>query len=84
MRDRGNGLGVWEGDGGGGVREGVGGQNNSLRPVWEWTPTRVRVEERHGGTRVQVRRIQGRSKNGGCLALNKANVATCECNVATF
>ena len=84
MRDRDSGLGVGERDGGGEVREGVGGQNNGLRPVWEWTPARVGAEERHRGTRVQARRIHGKSKNGGCLALNKVNVATCECNVATF
>ena len=73
-----------EGDGGGGVREGVGGQNNGLRPVWEWTLARVGEEERHRGTGVQAGKIQGRSKNGGCLALNKVNVVTCECNVTTF
>ena len=83
-RDRDSGLGVGGEDGGGGVREGVGGQNNGLRPVWEWTPVRVGGEGRHRGTRVQARRIQGKRKNGGCLALNKANVTTCECNVATF
>ena len=37
-----------------------------------------------GCTRVQARREQGKSKNGGGLALNRVNVATCECNVATF
>ena len=37
-----------------------------------------------GCTRVQARREQGKRKNGGGLALNKVNVATCECNVATF
>ena len=83
-RDRDSGLGVGEGDGGGGVREGVRGQNNGLRPVWEGTPARVGVEERHRGTRVQARKIQGMTKNGGCLALNKVNVATYECNVTTF
>ena len=40
-RDRDNGLGVGEEDGGGGVIEGVGGQKNGLRPVWKWTPARV-------------------------------------------
>ena len=53
VRDRDSRLGVVEGDGGGGVREGVGGQNNGFRPVWEWTPTRVGAEERHKGTRVR-------------------------------
>ena len=28
-------------DGGSGVREGVEGKKNGLRPVWMWTPTRV-------------------------------------------
>ena len=27
---------------------------------------------------------KGRSKNEGCLALNRANIAMLECNVATF
>ena len=31
---RDSGLGVWEGDGDDGVRDGVGGQNTGLRPVW--------------------------------------------------
>ena len=31
---RDSGLGVWEGVGDGRVREGVGGQNTGLRPVW--------------------------------------------------
>ena len=84
VRDRDSGLGVGEGDGGGGVRKGVGGQNNGLQPVCDGTPARVTAEERHRGTRVQARRIQGWRKNGGCLALNKVNVAMCECNVATF
>ena len=44
-QDGDSGLGVGERDGGGAVREGVGGQNNGLRPVWEGTPTRVGVEE---------------------------------------
>ena len=33
-----------EGDGGGGVREGVGGQNTGLRRVWEWAPARAGAE----------------------------------------
>ena len=55
-RDR---LGVGEGNGGRGVREGVGGKNNGLRPVWEWTLARVGAGARHrvlgfrqGGERV--------------------------------
>ena len=35
VRDRGSGLGGVEGDGGGRVREGVGGQNTGLRLVWK-------------------------------------------------
>ena len=73
-----------EGCCGGGVREGVEGQNNGLRLVWEWTPARFGAGARHRGTRVQARRIKGRSKNGECLSLNKVNVATFGCNVATF
>ena len=34
-------------DGGGSVGDGVGGQNNGLRQVREWTPERVGVEGRH-------------------------------------
>ena len=41
VRDRDSGLGGVEGDGGGGVRKGVGGQNTGLRRVWEWAPARV-------------------------------------------
>ena len=40
-RDRDSGLVDVEGDGGGNVGEGVGGQNNGLRLVWEWAPARV-------------------------------------------
>ena len=32
-----------EGTGGGNVGDGVGGQNNGLRWVWEWTPAWVGV-----------------------------------------
>ena len=35
VRDRDNGLGGVERDGGGGVREGVGVKNTGLRRVWE-------------------------------------------------
>ena len=45
VRDRDSGLGVGEGGGGDRVREGVGGKNNGLRLVWEWTPVRVGAEE---------------------------------------
>ena len=41
VRDRGSGLGGVEGDGSGSVREGVGGKNNGLQRVCEWTPVRV-------------------------------------------
>ena len=34
-------------DGGGSVGDGVGGQNNGLRQVWEWTPTRGGAGGRH-------------------------------------
>ena len=34
-------------DGGGSVGDGVGGQNNSRRQVWEWTPARVGAGGRH-------------------------------------
>ena len=40
-RDRDSGLVDVEGDGGGSVGEGVGGQNNGVRRVWEWAPARV-------------------------------------------
>ena len=85
VRDRDSGLVGVEGDGGGNVGEGVRGKNNGLRWVWEWAPARVGA----GGTakgciRVQARREQGKSTNGGGVALNKVNVSMCECNVATF
>ena len=51
-RDRDSGLRVGEGDGGGGVKEGVGGQKNGLRPVWKWTSTRVVQGCEKGYTRV--------------------------------
>ena len=35
----------------------------------EWTPARFGAGARHRGTRVQARRIQGRSKNGGVFGL---------------
>ena len=35
------GQGFVERDGGSGVREGVGGQKNGLRPVRKWPPARV-------------------------------------------
>ena len=41
MRDRDSELGGVEGDGGGDVKEGVGGQNTGLWRVWEWAPSRV-------------------------------------------
>ena len=34
-------------DGGGSVGDGVGGQNNGLRQVWEWTPARGGAGGRH-------------------------------------
>ena len=34
-------------DGGSGVKEGVGGQKNGLRPVRKWTPARVWIGARH-------------------------------------
>ena len=41
MASRDRGLGLVEKDGGSGVRGGVGGQKNGLRPVRKWTPARV-------------------------------------------
>ena len=40
-QDKDNGLRGVEGTGGGSVSDGVGGQNNGLRRLWEWTPARV-------------------------------------------
>ena len=41
MASKDRGLEVVEGDGDSGVKEGVGGQKNGLRPVRTWTPARV-------------------------------------------
>ena len=41
MASKDRGLEVVERDGDSGVREGVGGQKNGLRPVRTWTPARV-------------------------------------------
>ena len=66
VRDRGSGLGGVEGDGGGRVREDVGGQNNGLRRVWGWNLARVGAGERHrGGTRVQARKVRVGAKTRG-------------------
>ena len=47
MASRDRELRVVDVDGGSGVREGVGGQKNGLRPVWMWTPARVCTGARH-------------------------------------
>ena len=74
-----------EGDGGGWVREGVGGQNNGLQRVWGWNPASVGAGERHRvGTRVQARKVRVGEKMSGVFGLKQDNVATFECNVATF
>ena len=73
-----------EGDGSGSVREGVGGKNNGLQRVCEWTPVRVGAGTRHRGTKVQARRIQGRIKKWGVFGFKQGKVATFGCNVAMF
>ena len=59
-RDRDSGLVGVEGDGGGSVGEGIGGQNNGLRRVWEWTPARVGAGG--GGTKGALGSKQGENR----------------------
>ena len=63
----------------------VGGRNSGLRRVCVCILARVcAVVTTMGCSRVQERRDKGKIKMRWFLALNRGNVATCGCNVATF